>query len=158
MNSLASEYLGRCYLLQRKDVVKTLIEILFSQKDQDTSLRQNALGALQKFSLRRDAQTIMINEDVIKWIISTLQQEANQNLSEYSLEYTTALLMNLSLRVQGKNKCEELPKNSVLKVLSELIEHDNMVVRTHVNGTLYSILTRKSLKMQALELNMHKML
>lgn len=74
------------------------------------------------------------------------------------MEYTTALLMNLSLRVQGKNKCEELPKNSVLKVLSELIEHDNMVVRTHVNGTLYSILTRKSLKIQALELNMHQML
>lgn len=39
MNSLASEYLGRCYLLQTKDIVKTLINILFSQKDQDTSLR-----------------------------------------------------------------------------------------------------------------------
>lgn len=114
INALASEYLGRCYLLQRKDIVNALIQILFSQKDQDTSLRQNALGALQKFSLRRDAQTIMINLDVIKWIIQTLQAEAHENLSEYSLEYTTALLMNLSLRVQGKNKCEELPKNIVL--------------------------------------------
>jgi LisH domain-containing protein ARMC9 len=63
------------------------------------------------------------------------------------LEYTTALLMNLSLRTEGKNKCEEMPKNIVLQVLSDLIEHDNMVVRTHVNGTLYSILTRKSLKL-----------
>lgn len=35
-------------------------------------------------------------------------------LSEYSLEYTTALLMNLSLRFEGKNKCEEMPKNVVL--------------------------------------------
>jgi len=33
INALASEYLGRCYLLQRKDIVKTLINILFSQKD-----------------------------------------------------------------------------------------------------------------------------
>jgi hypothetical protein len=73
-------------------------------------------------------------------------KEEQETLSEYSLEYTTALLMNLSLRVQGKNKCEDMPKNSVLKVLSELVEHENMVVRTHVNGTLYSILTRKSLK------------
>ena len=30
INALGSEYLGRCYLLQRKDIVKTLINILFS--------------------------------------------------------------------------------------------------------------------------------
>lgn len=55
INSLASEYLGRCYLLQRKDIVKTLISTLYNEGNQDSSLRQNALGALQKFSLRRDA-------------------------------------------------------------------------------------------------------
>jgi len=100
----------------------------------------------------------MINSDAIKWIIEILKIEAHEEISEYSLEYTTALLMNLSLRVAGKNKCEELPQNSVLQVLSELIEHDNMVVRTHVNGTLYSILSRKSMKMQARELGMQQML
>jgi len=99
----------------------------------------------------------MIELDVIKWIISTLKSE-QQTLSEYSLEYTTALLMNLSLRIQGKNKCEQLPQNEVLMVLSELIEHENMVVRTHVNGTLYSILTRKVFKQQARALGMHEML
>lgn len=66
--------------------------------------------------------------------------------------------MNLSLRVAGKNKCEEMPPNSVLTVLSDLIEHENMVVRTHVNGTLYSILTRATLKLQAQELGMQNML
>jgi hypothetical protein len=85
-------------------------------------------------------------------------KDEQETLSEYSLEYTTALLMNLSLRIQGKNKCEEMPKNIVLQVLSELVEHENMVVRTHVNGTLYSILTRKSLKMQARALGMIEML
>jgi len=108
VNALASEYLGRCYLLQRKDIVKTLINILFSQRDQDSSLRQNALGALQKFSLRRDAQTIMITLDVIQWIIGTLKSQVD-TLSDYSLEYTTALLMNLSLRRAGKTKCEQMP-------------------------------------------------
>lgn len=39
INALASEYLGRCYLLQRKDIVKTLITILFNEGNQDTSLR-----------------------------------------------------------------------------------------------------------------------
>ena len=47
----------------------------------------------------------MIDLDVISWILNTLKNEGD-NLSEYSLEYTTALLMNLSLRIAGKNKCE----------------------------------------------------
>jgi hypothetical protein len=51
-----------------------------------------------------------------------------------------------------------MPENVVLQVLSELIEHENMVVRTHVNGTLYSILTRKALKQQARSLGMQEML
>jgi hypothetical protein len=48
--------------------------------------------------------------------------------------------------------------NLVLSVLSDLIEHENMVVRTHVNGTLYSILTRKILKNKAREIKMNLML
>ena len=55
INAFSSHYVGRCYLLQRKDIVNILINIIFNEGNQDTSLRQNALGALQKFSLRRDA-------------------------------------------------------------------------------------------------------
>jgi len=52
--------------------------------------------------------------------------------------------MNLSLRTKGKDKCEE--QANILKVLSDMMEHENLQVRTHVNGTLYSILTRQKLK------------
>lgn len=97
----------------------------------------------------------MIQFDVIKWIVETIRDELEQ-LSDYTLEYATALLMNLSLRAEGKNKCEEIP--DILTVLSELIEIENMQVRTHVNGTLYSILTRRSLKHQANQLGMGTML
>ena len=89
----------------------------------------------------------MIQFDVIKWIVETIRDELD-TLCDYTLEYATALLMNLSLRVEGKNKCEEIP--GILEVLNELIENENLQVRTHVNGTLYSILTRKSLKNLAL--------
>jgi len=80
---------------------------------------------------------------VIKWIVETIRDELD-TLCDYTLEYATALLMNLSLRVEGKNKCEVIP--GILEVLNELIENDNLQVRTHVNGTLYSLLTRSSLK------------
>ena len=75
------------------------------------------------------------------------------------MEYATALLMNLSLRNRGKDECEKLaPDLSILKVLTDMMEHDNLQVRTHVNGTLYSILTRQSLKQQANAMGMLDML
>jgi hypothetical protein len=83
---------------------------------------------------------------VIKWIVETIRDELD-SLCDYSLEYATALLMNLSLRNEGKNKCEEIP--DILHVLNELIENENLQVRTHINGTMYSILTRNSMKLQA---------
>ncbi len=61
--------------------------------------------------------------------------------------------MNLSLRSSGKDKCEE-PEIELLKVLNNLVEHDNLQVRTYVNGTLYSIFTRAKLREEAKELGM----
>lgn len=88
----------------------------------------------------------MIEGGVIAWIVQILKSSQDY-LSDYSMEYATALLMNLSLRNRGKDECEKLaPQINILKVLSDMMEHDNLQVRTHVNGTLYSILTRQSLK------------
>lgn len=94
----------------------------------DSSLRQNTLGALQKFSLRRKPQTRMIELDMINWIVGVLKKE-NETLSDYSLEYGTALLMNLSLRTAGKDKCEQ-QNLGILNILNDLMEHENLQVRT----------------------------
>ena len=48
-------------------------------------------------------------------------------LSEYTIEYGTALLMNLSLRSSGKDRCAE-PRLDTLSVLSQLMESDIMQV------------------------------
>jgi len=65
--------------------------------------------------------------------------------------------MNLSLRAAGKDKCED-PSVELLKVLNDLVEHDNLQVRTYVNGTLYSIFTRRRLREEAKELGMPEVL
>lgn len=155
VNALASECLGRSYLLQKSNLVEVLVNILHKEKG-DSNLRQCALGTLQKFSLRRKPQTIMIQLDMIKWISEVLKNEGDQ-LSDYSIEYATALLMNLSLRSSGKDKCED-PTISLLSVLNDLVEHDNLQVRTYVNGTLYSIFTRRKLREEAKELGMPEVL
>jgi hypothetical protein len=85
-----------------------------------------------------------------------LKQEQD-NLSEYSIEYATALLMNLSLRSNGKDKCED-PDIGLLQVLNDLVEHEDLQVRTYVNGTLYSIFTRKKLREEAQEIGMPEVL
>lgn len=151
VNALSSECLGRSYLLQKGDLVAELVRCLRAEEG-DTNLRQCVLGTLQKFSLRRKPQTIMIQLDMIRWISTTLREEGDR-LSDYSIEYATALLMNLSLRSSGKDKCEE-PDIDLLKVLNSLVEHENLQVRTYVNGTLYSIFTREKLREEAKALGM----
>lgn len=72
-------------------------------EDGETQLRRSALVVFQKLSLGREAQSQMIKLDVIKWTVKMLQVESG-TLPDYTLEYSTALLMNLSLRSQGKKK------------------------------------------------------
>lgn len=125
-------------------------------EDGETTLRRSALVVFQKLSLGREAQSQMIKLDVIKWTVNMLKIEG-ATLPDYTLEYSTALLMNLSLRSQGKRKCEELDAD-ILKVLNELLEHENLQVRTYVNGTLYCILERRKLREEAKALGMDKAL
>lgn len=105
INALASECLGRTYLLQREDLIESLVNLLQNETE-DTTLRQNTLGTLQKFSLRKKPQSVMIELELINWIARVLKAEG-ERLSDYSIEYATALLMNLSLRTAGKDKCED---------------------------------------------------
>lgn len=39
LNALSSEYLGRSYLLQRKDIVQILVASLYGEGKEDTYLR-----------------------------------------------------------------------------------------------------------------------
>ena len=65
--------------------------------------------------------------------------------------------MNLTLRSQGKRKCEEISQD-ILKVLNEHLEDENNQVRTYVNGTLYSVLESKKLRQEAKDCELDKAL
>ncbi|OMJ70019.1 hypothetical protein SteCoe_32107 [Stentor coeruleus] len=155
LNVISSEKSGRVYLLQKGNLVNLLISILYSEK-QDNLLRQNTLGVLQKLSLKRTAQLEMIKLDILDWLMKILKNDIN-NIADYTLEYATALLMNLSLRTLGKDKLSK-HANDVISMLSKFIGHENNQVRTYINGTLYSILTRKAIKDAANKAGMEKKL
>lgn len=64
----------------------------------------------------------MINDDIISWLLDLL--EDTETLSDYTLEYAVALLMNLCLRNTGKIKCTQDYKKTI-KVLSDLLGNSN---------------------------------
>ena len=116
---------------------------------------QNILGGLQKLSLRRNVQSTLIESSVIEWLLEILEEP--DNLTDYSLEYTVALLMNLCLRVAGKKRCNKHPEN-MLKLLTDLLGFENQEIRQYINGTLYSILALPSFKKAATGMGLDEVL
>ncbi|XP_077573873.1 lisH domain-containing protein ARMC9 isoform X2 [Stigmatopora nigra] len=154
INTFSSFADGRFYLSQNPLLPKLLMDTLRT-KEEDSLTRENVLVALQKLSLLRNQQTAMIEDGLIGWLVNELHD--SDCLSDYTLEYTAALLLNLSLRTKGKRKCAENP-NHVLKVLTDLLGHENHEIRPHVNGVLYSILCIPSVRQKAKEMSMEEIL
>ncbi|XP_050819753.1 lisH domain-containing protein ARMC9 isoform X1 [Gopherus flavomarginatus] len=154
VNAFASLAEGRLYLSQNPKLLRVLEERLKAE-DKDSLTRENVLGALQKFSLRRALQTAMINDGLIFWLVDVLKD--TDCLSDYTLEYSVALLMNLCLRSSGKKMCVKVA-NHVLKVLSDLLGHENHEIQPYVNGALYSILAVPSIREEARAMGMEEIL
>lgn len=74
INAMASDSVGRSYLIQNDNMIFLLNTILKGEKT-ETLLRQDALGALQKFSLRRKPQDIMIELFLIDELVSLIDKE-----------------------------------------------------------------------------------
>uniref|UniRef100_A0A2K6G4C4 LisH domain-containing protein ARMC9 n=1 Tax=Propithecus coquereli TaxID=379532 RepID=A0A2K6G4C4_PROCO len=154
VNAFASLAEGRLYLAQNTKVLR-MLEGRLKEEDKDVITRENVLGALQKFSLRRPLQTAMIQDGLIFWLIDILKDP--DCLSDYTLEYSVALLMNLCLRSAGKNMCAKVA-GLVLKVLSDLLGHENHEIQPYVNGALYSILSIPSIREEARAMGMEDIL
>ncbi|KAL7748972.1 hypothetical protein RI367_005620 [Sorochytrium milnesiophthora] len=158
LNVMASHFVGREYLLSSISALNLLIA-LFVREPANIVIRQHALGAIQKLSLRnhpivaidgrtdrRKAQTIMNQAHLVPFLRTMLSD--SDGLSDYMVEYATALMMNLCLRTLGKRDCVQYPRET-LKVLTELLEHESMHVKTYVNGILFSILSEPTIRNEA---------
>ncbi|KAJ3314554.1 LisH domain-containing protein armc9 [Boothiomyces sp. JEL0838] len=155
LNTLATDCAGREYLLVNEGtMVYSIIESLKEEKF-DNIFRQNLLGTLQKLSLRRLAQSKMNHAGMISYLINMLNNLTS--LSEYSIEYGTALFMNLCLRSQGKREACTSPELT-LKILNELIDHDNIQVKTYVNGCLYSLFADSKMREYGQSIDMESQL
>ncbi|XP_008118224.1 lisH domain-containing protein ARMC9 isoform X1 [Anolis carolinensis] len=154
INAFASLAEGRLYLSQNPRLLRMLEERLKAE-DKYSLTRENVLGALQKLSLRRALQSVMIKDGLILWLVEALKD--TDSMSDYTLAYSVALLMNLCLRSAGKKMCVKIA-NEVLKVLSDLLGHENHEIHPYVNGALYSILAIPSIREEARAMEMEDIL
>mmetsp|Transcript_8258 Transcript_8258/g.19419 ORF Transcript_8258/g.19419 Transcript_8258/m.19419 type:complete len:1179 (+) Transcript_8258:90-3626(+) len=173
--SLAVLAVCSCEAVGRKEIelaeaetpgcIKTLMCILDRER-LSSPVQMQCLAVLQRLSLRRALQMKMIELGAIDWILQTLKRigmsvnsddsmesgpmlrHSPSDTMDFSLEFASALLMNLTLRAAGRRRCMTCGGCSTLVCL---IEHPNPQVRTHVNGTLYSLLGVRRIRMEARE-------
>ena len=147
MNKLSCLKKGRNYLLMKSNSL-SMIEDLFNNlksEKQDTELRQNILATLQKFTPRLEPINKLIELGIIKWLIDVFTYEMN-TLSDSTIEYGLALLLNLSLNKNGRNKFEEDSERTIQILIHYLNKDNNVQIQTSINGALYSLLRKKGLK------------
>ncbi|KAF0307173.1 LisH domain-containing protein ARMC9 [Amphibalanus amphitrite] len=154
LNCMASFGAGRTYLCGHQPLLDTLLKVLQYQKLDAVTLDM-VLATLQKLSLRRAAQSRMIEWGMVEWLVGFLQDHAA--IAPYTLEYGCALLMNLCLRTAGRQKCAP-HVNSVLKLLTDLLGSSYAQVLPYVNGTLYSLLGQPEIRARATKLGLGQVL
>ena len=146
LNALASLNKGRNYLLAKETLIDDIVQCMIREKT-DSDLRQKCLGTIQKFTLRSQPQNKLIELNVIHYIVNLFAYEAD-SLSDYTIEYGLALIMNLSLRKAGREKFEAIADKTI-QILQKFMDKDNIQVLTCINGTLYSLLKKQKFKNEA---------
>ncbi len=145
LDELVGENVGTKYLTEQPKTMPLLADILTGEGI-DTPLMKRTLATIEKCSVRKKAQTALIQLGLIPWILTALKEP--EKFNPYTLEYITALLMNLALRSEGRKVCQD-PKLNVLQVLSSLLYVEDIEIRSHINGTLYSILGLPAIRAEA---------
>ena len=79
----------------------------------------------------------MVDCGLPQWIAMVINREG---VSEYTLRYCLALLMNLSLRSVGRRACVGVGP-TLLRTLGELLEHEDQEVRGQITLTQLNILS-----------------
>ena len=144
INEMTIDHYFRSYISKNRELVQWLIDIVKTE-DKDTEQRRNALGVLQKISLQPNNQKIMVESALIERILNVIMSGLD-GLSDYSLEYFLALLMNLILNPRGLAVFESPEHLECIGVLISILKKCNNSVRHFINGIVYSLLVSSKIK------------
>ena len=77
-------------------------------------------------------------------MILRIVKNEKEELSEFSRQYLTALMVNLSLSKSGKTHFEK-SKSEVVAILLNFVDSEDLNVKEYVNGALFSLIQASSL-------------
>lgn len=135
MNILATDSPGRVYLYKHPNIIQLLKGLL---KEEDSSDMMNLVGILQKLSLMKDAKLDMINNGIFDHALKMLSDPTRY--SDYTAEYTAALVMNLSSRHECAQK---YMNNDGLSILAELSGAQNPQLQSYAIVLLTQLFTKE---------------
>ncbi|XP_043283210.1 lisH domain-containing protein ARMC9-like isoform X2 [Venturia canescens] len=158
LNTLASLRCGRDYLSVGPAVLNVVIQCLDTAKAEtvDAFTCDMILAMLQKMSLRRQQRLYMISMGLVEWLIYHLRAES-KSIGTYRLEYTTALLMNLSLHREAQVRASTMT-TLVLSTLTELLSSSHVPALPYINGTLNNFLANRTINEEAKKMGLDAVL
>ncbi|XP_011494350.1 PREDICTED: lisH domain-containing protein ARMC9-like [Ceratosolen solmsi marchali] len=158
LNTLASLSCGRIYLSSNPIALNTIIVYLdnCSNMANDPITLDMLLATLQKMSLRKQERNYMIEVNLVEWLIYHLNTE-NFKVRAYRLEYSCALLMNLSLHSSARSRAS-LIASLLVSTMITLLSTDCVSILPYINGALQNFLLNNEINKEAKKLHLTEIL
>ena len=86
---------------------------------------------------------------IIPMIFGVFRDEG-EHISDFTLQFLIAMMMNLSLKRESKRDFEK-NKAELVSLVIEHMGNDNDNIRNYVNGTIFLLLTSKEIRQEALK-------
>lgn len=90
----------------------------------------------------------MIGLGIVPMIFKVFKNEGSE-LSGFTLQFLTAMMMNLSLKKESKPDFEK-HKAELISIVIEHMTSENNQVRDYINGSIFLLLTSRPIKEEAL--------
>ncbi|CAG9767985.1 unnamed protein product [Ceutorhynchus assimilis] len=156
INTLASLKQGRDYLtIDERLLKRVLIKKVKDVRTVSGAVMRNMLVAtVQKLSIRKQCRVQMVKEGLFEVMVDYLD-EFYDKLSKYCLEYCSALLMNLCLVDQAKERSTRLPKK-IVGLLRKFLEGEVDFCLPYINGVMFSLFEKEEIVSEATNQNLDK--
>ena len=152
---IASTPQGVDYLIQvDMEIVKKTIEILKEQEDGSVTQRF-WIAILQKMSVKEQVIPVLVEHDMIDWILALLNKSKKSDIHIFSLDFSSALLANILHCHSTLEKLEDdgrFTKEIMISLLSLLKENIPSTVLMHILICL-SYLSKERFSQQIEECN-----
>ena len=96
IEGFSTDYVGLQYLLKSSKLVENLVGLFSGGRDEQRSFR-SVVAVLQRLSFSQAPRKIMVNLGIISMIFKVFKTQGS-DLSDFTLRFLTALMMNLSLK------------------------------------------------------------